>query len=178
MNDLDNAPISDKDRTLYAFIRKMVRDSTSIGQEDVDVARKAGWSDEALYDAITVCSLFQFYNNWVDATGVGDMPAFGYEMSGHRLASQGYARDPQSESHPEAEGSNGSNGSNGLRRSTTAKKSTASKSPGKSTTAKRSNGSSASRTALKRSNRSKSAKISRKSGRATAAKASQGRRRG
>lgn len=98
MNDLDNAPISDKDRTLYAFIKKMVRDSTSIDQEDVDVARKAGWSDEALYDAITVCSLFQFYNNWIDATGVGDMPALGYQMSGHRLATQGYASGPPPES--------------------------------------------------------------------------------
>jgi hypothetical protein len=98
MDDLDNAPISDKDRTLYAFIKKMVRDSTSIGQEDVDVAHKAGWSDEALYDAITVCSLFQFYNNWVDATGVSDIPALAYEMSGHRLATEGYASGPPPES--------------------------------------------------------------------------------
>ena len=73
----------------------MVHDSTSIGQADVDVARKAGWSDEALYDAITVCSLFQFYNNWIDATGVSDMPALGYQMSGQRLATQGYAREPE-----------------------------------------------------------------------------------
>ena len=70
----------------------MVADSTSIGQDDVDRAHKAGWSDEALYDAITVCSLFQFYNNWIDATGVADMPAMAYEMSGHRLATEGYAR--------------------------------------------------------------------------------------
>ena len=98
LNDLDNAPISEKDRTLYAFIKKMVRASTSITQNDVDVARKAGWSDEALYDAITVCSLFQFYNNWIDATGVGDMPALGYEMSGHRLATEGYASEDRAES--------------------------------------------------------------------------------
>ena len=69
----------------------MVEDSTSIGQSDADAVRKAGWSDEALYDAITVCSLFQFYNNWIDATGVSDMPAMAYEMSGQRLATQGYA---------------------------------------------------------------------------------------
>lgn len=90
LDDLDSAPISPRDRALYSFIKKMVKDSTSIGQEDVDRAREAGWSDEALYDAITVCSLFQFYNNWIDATGVSDMPAFGYEMSGKRLATQGY----------------------------------------------------------------------------------------
>jgi hypothetical protein len=69
----------------------MVDDSTSIGQDDVDRVLRAGWSDEALYDAITVCSLFQFYNNWIDATGVADMPVMAYEMSGKRLATVGYA---------------------------------------------------------------------------------------
>lgn len=68
----------------------MVADSTSIGQADVDAAKRAGWSDEALYDGITVCALFQFYNNWIDATGVSDMPAVGYEASGKRLANHGY----------------------------------------------------------------------------------------
>jgi alkylhydroperoxidase family enzyme len=92
LKDVDTAPISEKDRALYSFIRKMVADSTSIGQDDVDRALKAGWTDEALYDAITVCSLFQFYNNWIDATGVADMSAMAYEMSGHRLATEGYAR--------------------------------------------------------------------------------------
>jgi len=71
----------------------MVADSTSIGPSDVKKTRQAGWSDEALYDAITVCSLFQFYNNWVDATGVDDMPPMAYEMSGHRLATEGYAQN-------------------------------------------------------------------------------------
>ena len=77
----------------------MVANSTSIGQSDVDTAKKAGWSDEALYDAITVCALFQFYNNWIDATGVSDMPAVGYEMSGKRLAGHGYWQEsgPSSE---------------------------------------------------------------------------------
>lgn len=68
----------------------MVADSTSITGADADSVRRAGWSDEALYDAITVCALFQFYNNWIDATGVSDMPAFGYEASGRRLAAHGY----------------------------------------------------------------------------------------
>jgi hypothetical protein len=68
----------------------MIEDSTTITHADADTVRAAGWSDEALYDAITVCALFQFYNNWIDATGVSDMPAFAYEMSGKRLATRGY----------------------------------------------------------------------------------------
>jgi alkylhydroperoxidase family enzyme len=90
LSDLESAPISEKDRALYRFVRKMVHDSLSIGEADVAAAHDAGWTDEALYDAITVVSLFQFYNAWIDATGVRDMPALGYEMTGQRLSQVGY----------------------------------------------------------------------------------------
>src|SRR5512147_751199 len=83
LEDYRTAPISEAERALFAFIAKVVEDSTSIGHADLDAARAAGWSDEALYDAITVCALFQFYNTWIDATGV-------YDMSGKRLATAGY----------------------------------------------------------------------------------------
>ena len=91
LEDYTTAPISDKERTLFAFIAKMCEDSTTICRADADAVVRAGWSEEALYDAITVCALFQFYNTWIDATGVSDMPAFAYDMSGKRLATQGYA---------------------------------------------------------------------------------------
>jgi hypothetical protein len=68
------------------------RQSSAIGPEDIAEAKAAGWSEEALYDAISVCALFNFYNRWIDATGVQDMPALGYQMSGRRLAAEGYAR--------------------------------------------------------------------------------------
>lgn len=62
-----------------------------MGPSDIEIARQAGWTDEGLYDAITVCALFNFYNRWTDATGVQDMSAAAYEASGKRLASNGYA---------------------------------------------------------------------------------------
>ena len=68
----------------------MNRTSNRITQQDVDEAKAAGWSDEALYDAITVCALFNFYNRWIDATGVRDMPAAAYATTGQRLAAAGY----------------------------------------------------------------------------------------
>ena len=66
--------------------------SHTLRREDLDEVRAAGWTDEELYDAITVCALFNFYNKWIDATGVSDMPAAAYEASGERLATTGYAR--------------------------------------------------------------------------------------
>ena len=75
---------------MFAFIEKMNRQSNSIGQDDIDRVKAAGWSEEAIYDAITVCALFNFYNKWIDATGVQEMPAAAYEASGKRLAEGGY----------------------------------------------------------------------------------------
>ena len=82
--------MSEKDRAIYRFVKKMVADSLSIGDADHDAVREAGWTDEALYDAISVVALFQFYNAWIDASGVSDMPAIGYETSGKRIATNGY----------------------------------------------------------------------------------------
>ena len=91
LDDFRTAPIGEAERALFAFVEKMNRASTELGPEDAAEARAAGWSDEALYDAITVCALFNFYNKWIDATGVCDMPAAAYEASGERLAAVGYA---------------------------------------------------------------------------------------
>jgi len=96
LEDYRSAPISDAERALFAFVEKMNRESTQIDRRDVDAVRAAGWTDEALYDAITVCALFKFYNTWIDATGVSDMPAAAYEASGERLATLGYARPAES----------------------------------------------------------------------------------
>lgn len=71
----------------------MNRTSNQIKQEDVDQVKRAGWTDEAIYDAVNVCALFNFYNRWIDATGVHDMPASSYEMSGQRLKEVGYVKD-------------------------------------------------------------------------------------
>jgi alkylhydroperoxidase family enzyme len=91
LEDFRTARIPEKLRALLGFVEKMNRASTEIGAADVEAARAAGWSDEALYDAITVCALFNFYNKWVDAAGVQDMPAAAYQASGKRLAEGGYA---------------------------------------------------------------------------------------
>lgn len=90
LTDYRTAPIDDREKALFAFIEKMNRESSRLQQEDIDKVKAAGWSDEALYDAITVCALFNFYNKWIDATGVSDMPAAAYAASGQRLATVGY----------------------------------------------------------------------------------------
>lgn len=90
LEDFRTAPISAQDKALFAFLEKMNRESQLLQKEDVQEVVSAGWTEEAVYDAITVCALFNFYNKWVDATGVSEMPAEAHAASGQRLAASGY----------------------------------------------------------------------------------------
>jgi uncharacterized peroxidase-related enzyme len=92
MRDPATAPVSDAERVLLRFVEKVNREFWTIGPDDFDALRAAGWSDEAIYDAIAVCGLFNFYNRWVSANGVCQMPDDGTGTSGKRIAENGYLR--------------------------------------------------------------------------------------
>lgn len=91
LKDYRTAPISEAEKALYGFLEKVNRESNRIRAADVEQVRAAGWPEEAIYDALTICALFNFYNRWCDAAGVHDMSGFGYETVGKRIATQGYA---------------------------------------------------------------------------------------
>jgi hypothetical protein len=55
--------------------------------------RAMGWTDEAIYFVITVCALFNFYNRWVDASGVHAMSEAAHREGGKRSAMHGYVRE-------------------------------------------------------------------------------------
>ncbi len=88
--DYRAAPISPAERALFGFIEKVNGAASRITAADVDEVRRAGWTEEAIYDAVNVCGLFNFYNRWVDATGVAEMPEAAYREAGKRLARRGY----------------------------------------------------------------------------------------
>ena len=97
LEDHETAPISEKEKALFSLIER-VNNETGGGNElpqqiDVDRALDAGWSQEAIYDAITVCALFNYYNSWVDGSGVSEMADEDYAASGRRLATHGYVSD-------------------------------------------------------------------------------------
>lgn len=88
--DYSTAPISGAEKALFRFVVKVNRESIDIGPAEIDELHRAGWTDEAIYDAINVCALFNFYNRWVDAAGVCEMPEEGHLQSARRLAERGY----------------------------------------------------------------------------------------
>jgi hypothetical protein len=90
--DVESSALDDRHKTLFRFIDKVNHDSARITPLDVAVVRQVGWTDDALYFAITVCALFNFYNRWIDATGVHAKSAEAHRTGGKRMATQSYAR--------------------------------------------------------------------------------------
>ena len=60
-----------------------------------------------------MCSLFQFYNNWIDATGVSDMQRAGVRDSGRRLATVGYDSNVKPSAQKDIAGTFADSGSEG-----------------------------------------------------------------
>ena len=92
LNGIESSALDERHKVLFRFIDKVNHDSPRMQPADLDTVRAAGWSDEAIYFAITVCALFNFYNRWIDATGVHAMSEEAHREGGKRMATQGYAR--------------------------------------------------------------------------------------
>ncbi len=84
--------LDQKHKTMFRFVDKVNRGSPQITAGDMEPLHAAGWNDEAIYYAITVCALFNFYNRWVDASGVHPLSDEAHREGGRRSAAHGYVR--------------------------------------------------------------------------------------
>ena len=92
LRDLETSQLEEKDKALMRFVAKVNRASPEMTAADMQPLHKVGWNDEAIYYAITVCALFNFYNRWIDATGVHALSDEAHRQGGIRSATHGYVR--------------------------------------------------------------------------------------
>ncbi len=52
------------------YVRKLTLEPGSVEQADADAVFEAGWDDDALFDAISVCALYNFMNRIVEGSGI------------------------------------------------------------------------------------------------------------
>jgi len=90
---LENSALDEKHKALFRFVDKVNDASPQIAAQDMEPLYAVGWDDEAIYLAITVCALFNFYNRWIDASGVHALSDEAHRVGGKRTAVNGYARD-------------------------------------------------------------------------------------
>jgi alkylhydroperoxidase family enzyme len=90
--DVESSGLDQQHKALFRFVDKVNHASAKIADTDLDVMRAAGWTDEAIYFAITVCALFNFYNRWIDAAGVHALSDEAHRQGARRSARFGYVR--------------------------------------------------------------------------------------
>jgi len=98
--DVDSSQLSPAEKALFRFVKKVNSDSVSIGPADMEALHRVGYTDEAIYYALTVCALFNFYNRWIDASGVHPMSDEAHRLGAKRSAVHGYSRSSQASPGP------------------------------------------------------------------------------
>jgi hypothetical protein len=92
IRDLETSGLTEKEKALFRFVDRVNGHSVGITPRDMEPLHAVGWDDDAIYYAITVCALFNFYNRWVDASGVHALSDEAHRQAGKRSATVGYVR--------------------------------------------------------------------------------------
>lgn len=91
LDDIATAPVDENFKPLLRYVKKLTETPARVSPSDAEAVRAAGWSDDALHEAILVCALHNFFNRWVDGTGVDADETF-FAAVGQRLTEVGYDR--------------------------------------------------------------------------------------
>ena len=92
LEDVSASGLTDAEKALFQFVDRVNHHSPEIGEADIAGLHTFGWTDEQVYYALTVCALFNFYNRWIDASGVHALSDEAHRKNGKRSAAGGYVR--------------------------------------------------------------------------------------
>ena len=71
------AELPEKERVLLEYVKVLTLEPAEVRDTHVEALRKAGWTDEQVFEASFITSLFAFFNRMADAYGL-DYPANGW----------------------------------------------------------------------------------------------------
>jgi uncharacterized peroxidase-related enzyme len=93
--DIMQAPVTDKMKALLNLAARVQAGGREVQPEHIEVARKAGASDEDIHDTVLIAAAFCMYNRYVDGLGT-NIPENkeDYVEMGKRMAGTGYKYPP------------------------------------------------------------------------------------
>lgn len=68
--DPETAPVDRKLKPILAYVKKLTRTPGKMAPADAQHVYDAGWDEQALFDAIGVCALFNMMNRIVSGSGI------------------------------------------------------------------------------------------------------------
>lgn len=74
MADLATSAVDEKLKPILAYVGKLTRTPAMMTEADAAAVYAAGWEEQALFDAVSVCALFNFMNRIVEGSGIKANP--------------------------------------------------------------------------------------------------------
>ena len=71
---METCDIDPKLKPILAYVGKLTQTPSRMMQADADAVYAAGWTEQALFDAISVCALFNMMNQIVEGAGISIDP--------------------------------------------------------------------------------------------------------
>ena len=93
LRDVETSRLDEPHKALLRYVAKLAEGAFKVTAKDIQKLKDAGWSEEAIYDTLTVASVFKFYNTWNNGSGVQTMKSSDYLYSGKVLNTLGYCMD-------------------------------------------------------------------------------------
>lgn len=74
LQDLASSAVDDRLKPLLAYVGKLTKTPSMMAEADAAAVYAAGWDEQALFDAVSVCALFNFMNRIVEGSGIKSNP--------------------------------------------------------------------------------------------------------
>ena len=70
IGDLESSAVDARIKPVLAYVRKLTLTPARMTSADAKAVFHAGWDEQALFDAVSVCALFNLMNRIVEGTGI------------------------------------------------------------------------------------------------------------
>jgi uncharacterized peroxidase-related enzyme len=92
LEDPDGAPVDARFKVLLRFVRKLMLTPNEMNQDDFDSVLQAGWSEQALHDAVAVTARGAFMHRLIAAYGFRPMSREAAARKAQRRKALGYVK--------------------------------------------------------------------------------------
>jgi alkylhydroperoxidase family enzyme len=89
LDDLESSSLDEKLKPILIYAKQLTLEASKSTQAQVDAILAAGWSEQALHDAVNVICLFNFMNRLVEGHGIKGSANL-FQERGEALKDGGY----------------------------------------------------------------------------------------